>query len=120
MAAAKNEERMSLTVSELHDLFEAWSAKKKVEEQETKESVQEDPAVIAWLEERVPIQLFRDGKDYRDDVFVAVGSTRMQIRRGETVMVPRKIAMVLEESNRQTNHAADRQKSLSDSLLGIL
>lgn len=117
--AAKNDEKITLSVSELHDLFDAWSAQKEVEEKKS-EPVAEDPAVLAWLEEKVPLMLFRDGKDYRDDVFVAVNGVRMQIKRGERVMVPRKIAMVIEESNRLNNQAADRQKLLSDSLLGIM
>lgn len=117
--AAKSEEKITLSVSELHDLFDAWTAQKEAEEKKS-EPVAEDPAVLAWLDEKVPLMLFRDGRDYRDDVYVAINGTRMQIKRGERVMVPRKIAMVIEESNRLNNQAADRQRYLSDSLMGII
>jgi hypothetical protein len=49
-------------------------------------------------EELVPIRLFKDNDKYKDDVFVAVNGERVQIKRGETVMVKRKFARVLEQS----------------------
>ncbi len=52
-------------------------------------------------EEIVPIRLFKDGEKYKDDVFVAVNGQSFQIRRGETVNVPRKVADVLEQSMAQ-------------------
>ena len=53
------------------------------------------------MEEYVEVRLFRDGKDYRDDVFVSVNGESCLIRRGETVRVKRKFALVLEQSERQ-------------------
>ncbi len=52
-------------------------------------------------EELVPIRLFKDNDKYKDDVFVAVNGERVQIRRGETVMIKRKFADVLEQSMKQ-------------------
>ncbi len=54
-----------------------------------------------WLEEYVEVKLFKDGKDYRDDVFVSVGGESCLIKRGEKVRIKRKFALVLEESERQ-------------------
>lgn len=118
----KNETTLTLTVEQLEELIakkveektqkEAESAKANMSEQVKRE--------MEWLEEKVPVQLFRDGKEYRDDVFACVGDTRIQIQRGQTVMVPRKIAMVLDEANRQSNAASDRQQTLIDGLSGLL
>lgn len=52
-------------------------------------------------EELVSIRLFKDNDKYKDDVFVAVNGERVQIRRGETVMIKRKFADVLEQSMKQ-------------------
>lgn len=58
------------------------------------------------LEEYVPVRLFRDKEKYSDDVFVAVNGEGCLIRRGETVMIRRKFAEVLEQSDRQDLYAA--------------
>ncbi len=52
-------------------------------------------------EELVSIRLFKDNDKYKDDVFVAVNGERVQIRRGESVMIKRKFADVLEQSMKQ-------------------
>lgn len=52
-------------------------------------------------EELVSIRLFKDNDKYKDDVFVAVNGERVQIRRGEDVMIKRKFANVLEQSMKQ-------------------
>ncbi len=49
----------------------------------------------------VPINLFKDNDKYKDDVFVAVNGQRIQIRRGEPVMIKRKFADVLDQSMKQ-------------------
>lgn len=58
-------------------------------------------------EELVPIRLFKDNDKYKDDVFVAVNGRRFQIKRGETVKVPRYIADVLEQSMKQDEATAN-------------
>ena len=65
-------------------------------------------------DELVPIQLFKDGERYKDDVFVAVNGERVLIKRGERVMVKRKFADVLEQSIQQDTATAsmmDRQSA---------
>lgn len=49
----------------------------------------------------VQVHLFMDGDKYKDDVFVAVNGRSYLIKRGETVMVPRSVAQVLEQSEAQ-------------------
>ena len=65
-------------------------------------------------DELVPIQLFKDGERYKDDVFVAVNGERVLIKRGELVRVKRKFADVLEQSIQQDTATAsmmDRQSA---------
>ena len=51
--------------------------------------------------ELVEIELFKDNKDYKDDVFVAVNGESCTIKRGEKVKIKKKFAKVLEQSRRQ-------------------
>lgn len=60
----------------------------------------------AWLEEKVPVRLFKDGDRYKDDVYVCVNGERLLIKRGENVEIPRKFALVLEQSMEQDNATA--------------
>ncbi len=56
-------------------------------------------------EDMVSIRLFKDGDNYRDDVFVAVNGHNYQLQRGVSVQVPRCVADVLAHSQQQ-DHAA--------------
>lgn len=49
-------------------------------------------------EEMVTIRLFKDNERYKDDVFVAINGRSFQIKRGESVQVPKCVADVLEQS----------------------
>lgn len=55
----------------------------------------------AYLNELVAIKLFRDNDRYKDDVYVAVNGRNCVIKRGEWVMVKRKFALVLDQSDIQ-------------------
>ena len=50
----------------------------------------------SYWEELVPVRLFKDGKDYKDDVFVSVNGENCVIKRGVDVMVKRKFKAVLD------------------------
>lgn len=88
------------TPEELHQ--EALAAKAEAEAKEK-----------AWLEEKVPIRLFKDNDRYKDDVYVCVNGERLLIKRGENVEIPRKFALVLEQSAQQDTATANliEQKS---------
>ena len=65
-------------------------------------------------ERLVSIRLFKDNDKYKDDVFVAVNGERVQIRRGETVLIKKKFADVLEQSMKQdvaTANMIERESS---------
>ena len=49
----------------------------------------------------VEIELFRDNKDYKDNVFVAVNGESCVIARGRKVKIKKKFADVIENSMRQ-------------------
>ena len=64
-----------------------------------------DKNSFEYLSEIVPVQLFKDNKDYVNDVFVSVNGNNFLIKRGEKVMVPRYIAQALEISENQQKKA---------------
>ena len=49
----------------------------------------------------VEIELFRDNRDYKDTVFVAVNGESCVIARGKKVKIKKKFADVIENSMRQ-------------------
>lgn len=49
----------------------------------------------------VEIELFRDNRDYKDNVFVAVNGESCVIARGKKVKIKKKFADVIESSMRQ-------------------
>ena len=49
----------------------------------------------------VEIELFRDNKDYKDNVFVAVNGESCVIARGKRVKIKKKFASVIENSMKQ-------------------
>ena len=57
--------------------------------------------IAAYLNEPVAVKLFRDNDRYRDDVYVAVNGHNCVIKRGEWVMIKRKFALVLDQSEIQ-------------------
>lgn len=58
-------------------------------------------------EELVSVHLFKDNDKYKDAVFVAVNGERVLIKRGESVLVKRKFADVLEQSMKQDTDTAN-------------
>lgn len=69
----------------------------------------------SWLEEPVTVHLFRDGGAYREDRVLTVNGETVRVPRGEDVTIPRRFALVLEESEAQdartgawTERAAER------------
>lgn len=55
---------------------------------------------------KAEVELFRDSKDYKDDVFVAVNGKGIQIKRGVRVKVPKSYKKVLNRGQRQDTAAA--------------
>lgn len=55
---------------------------------------------------KTEVELFRDSKDYKDDVFVAVNGKGIQIKRGVRVKIPVSYAKVLRRGQKQDTEAA--------------
>ncbi len=62
----------------------------------------------------VEIELFRDSRDYKDNVFVAVNGESCVIKRGERVKIKKKFADVIESSMRQDIKTAQLMENKSD------
>lgn len=65
-----------------------------------------------YWNEKVPIKLFSDGDKYTGSVFVHAGNKSFLIRRGEEVVVPRYVAEVLKDSERQREEAVHNSDKL--------
>ena len=74
-------------------------AQKKTQETEKVMSTEQERN--DYLNELVTFQLFKDGDKYKDDVLVCINGERLLIKRGEEVQIPRKFALVLEQSRAQ-------------------
>lgn len=68
----------------------------------------------AKKEELVEVELFKDNKDYKDDVFVCVNGKNRVIKRGEKVKIPKAYAEVLENSKAQDNAATKLMEKKAD------
>lgn len=64
-------------------------------------AAKEDTETKAWLNEKVKIKLFKDNGKYKDDAFVSCNGESYAIKRGAEVEVPRKIALILDQSYSQ-------------------
>ena len=77
------------------------------------EAINETEAVKTYDPyEMVEIKLFKDGKTYKDDVFVAVNGKNYLVQRGVKVAVPRCVAEVIERSERQRDKADELIQSI--------
>lgn len=65
-------------------------------------------------EELVEVELFKDNKDYKDDVFVCVNGKNRVIKRGEKVKIPKAYAEVLENSKKQDAAASKLMEQKAD------
>ena len=88
-------------------IAEPMTAADKAEADRREAQAAEIAAANKWLEEPVTIQLFKDGKDYKDDLFISVNNKRWQIKRGLPVTVPRKVMLLIADSEIQSIKAAE-------------
>ena len=71
-----------------------------------------------YLEERVPVMLYKDGEKYKDDVVLAINGEKIQIKRGATVYIKRKYMSLLENQYRQQMVATNLQDQLAEEFAG--
>lgn len=91
---AKNDKTAAVTEEEITAETVAAETVAKVEESPM------DPMM-----EPVTITLFKDNDKYNSDVFVAVNGNNYQIQRGVPVTVPRYVAEVINQAEKQRNQA---------------
>jgi cell division septum initiation protein DivIVA len=65
-----------------------------------------------YMNELVPVYLFKDNNKYRDDVSVIVNGESILIQRGKHVSIKRKFAEALDNSQMQDAFAADHMTAL--------
>ena len=83
-------------------------------ETETKAAEEKKEGGIDW-EERVPMMIPLDPSNPRDaDAVIIVNGVVYQIKRGEQVMVPRKVYQVYLDSQQQKKHAYMAQQAKAD------
>lgn len=109
MATKKIEETVATVdaaamIAELKAEIEALKAKTEEKPAERDEAALAEH--LAYMDELVEVQLFKDNNKYKDDVFVSVNGENVVIKRGEKVKIKRKFAEVLENQNRQDYAAA--------------
>lgn len=76
----------------------------KAEVEETKKTLtREDPE---YWEELVSYRAIYDGRTYKHDIYVGLNGQSWIIKRGEEVMIPRKVLQVIEDSEAQKQKAA--------------
>ncbi len=68
----------------------------------------------AFYNKPVPLTLVKDNWKNKDDLTVTVNGINYQIRRGETVSVPRKVALAVERARRQEDAAEKYIAALKD------
>lgn len=78
------------------------------------EEAKEKAEFEKYMNELVPVYLFKDNNKYRDDVPVIVNGETILIQRGKHVQIKRKFAQVLDNSQMQDAFAADHMTELSE------
>ena len=80
----------------------------KAEAERVKAEAAERRRYAAWLEEKVPVKLIKlPFSGYSDSVFLSINGENIRIKRGEEVMVKRKFAVLLDQSQMQNDRAID-------------
>ncbi|MEA4947057.1 MAG: hypothetical protein VB058_05790 [Oscillospiraceae bacterium] len=73
---------------------------------ERKERAEAEARETERMNEPVAIQLFKDNKDYKDDLFVGWNGKGYRIKRGVRVEVPRAVAEIVQQQLDQDNNTA--------------
>ena len=123
MSETKN--TIKLTPAELEALKKQLMSELRGEMAAASKSAPARTETDPYMEDYVEVQLFKDGKDYKDDVFVSCNGENCLIKRGVPVKIKRKFALILEQSASQDISAAEyaearrREYSAQVRMLGI-
>lgn len=68
-------------------------------------TVVESNNIDEWLKEKIPVKFFKDGEQYKDDITTIYRGEAFNIKRGISVMIPRGLALALEDAEQQNQKA---------------
>lgn len=85
------------------------------EGQEATETVKAEEPQVDPMYELIEIQLFKDSRRYKEDLKVFVNGRNWVIQRGVPVKVPRYVALVIQQSQRQDQASDNMILHLQDS-----
>lgn len=94
-------------------------AEKKIKSEEIIETSADGTTMSQedYLNEYVPIFLFKDSKDYKDDVFVSLNGETCKIKRGVETKIKRKFKLLIDEAVRQNMAAEEAEEALAREVL---
>ena len=87
--------------------------KPELEEKKLKDMTLEEQK--AYWNEKVPFRAFKDSGKYKNDIIVGVNGKFYQIQRGKSVMIPRCVREIIEQSERQDTATADMIDEMTNS-----
>lgn len=64
-------------------------------------TTKENKEIDEYLMERIPARFFKDNEQYKDDIQLIYRGRLYNIQRGKNVMIPRGLAMAIEDAERQ-------------------
>lgn len=86
---------------------EIAALKEKLDKENKADDKVDDAKLKAFLEEEVPIQLFKDGDKYKDDLVICLNGKIVRFKRGIPLMVKRKYALLIDNCDAQGIIAAE-------------
>ena len=65
-----------------------------------------------YFEEMVTVELFKDGRDYKGDVFLSLNGETIRVKRGVPMKIKRKFAILIEQANREAIRTAEYDENM--------
>ena len=85
--------------------------------QDPDESLKKLQAENDYMNERIPVKLFKGSGEYKKDVKAIYHGVVYQVKRGVTVMLPRAVAAIIRQSEEQNNKTEDMLDELEEEFL---
>ena len=105
-------ETESQEIALLREQLEKEKAAREKAEKELEKANKKEQKPVTNEEERVRLKLFKDNKDYKDDLVVGLNGKLYQIKRGVEVEVPKGVAEIIEHAAEQDKKTAEMIESL--------
>ena len=67
-----------------------------------------------WLRERIPVKFFKDNERYKEDITTIYRGEVFNIKRGIRVMIPRGLAMAIEDAEKQKQKAVQAEEGFAE------